>query len=257
MTSDIQSGIEQTLQALPKAKAVAFAVRTALRSLPMLASFGNHAELMCWPPLDQARHLAGVLRASSIGVTWLLNPDAAEEAAFNDSASKAADDAERATSAAQVTLGQTINLPHLLEAAASNRFMYQGEAAAAAYYLAAGHAAQAANFAAASAAAASNAASASGSIYSLGSADSYGAATAARALDADGAARPEIMFDLQVLPSCTPREFFERPLWDICDDELWQPRYLSFQQVVAQLDGDFDGWLDWLAARYNGQALSA
>jgi hypothetical protein len=124
--------IEKALLGLPRAKVVAFAVRAALRALPMLASVGQDgvAELACWKPEDRARHLLAVFGAVNIGMLWIL---ASEDAAgrVTDSADPASAFHAAASAAYYATAVAAATAVHDASASAT-AVTHEGSATAAA-----------------------------------------------------------------------------------------------------------------------------
>ena len=221
--------IRAQLKEIPKDKCVAFAVRSALRILPLLAESKKknlikkvrrqqNEAFWYWKPEDRSKYLLSVLRTYGFSIGYVLTKDASTDA---DVAARAAADADVAARAAA-------------DAAARASADVADVAARAAYAAYTTYTAYTAVRAAA--------------------AEVAVRAAAARA-DAAYAIVKEIKQDLARLPELSSAELLALPLWSESVPKDWLQLLEQFKQVAKELDAGFEVWLDWYDQRLQGRVV--
>ena len=221
-----RNDIEEQLRDTPGDKCVAFAIRSAMRVLPLLAA-RNGAAFHHWKPEDKNRYLLAVLRNYTRGIKYVLtkghidlvaaNADAhivhaaSAEASYNDvncSTVYAANAAYMAYTACTEDPRAAYEYAHLLVP------VFYNYASAAAY-------------------------------------------TAEASIDAhaDVAIMQEIHLDLAALDKMIAERFLQQPLWIESTSKEWQQLNSRFNFAVLKLNAGFDIWMDWYHDRLQGKPI--
>jgi hypothetical protein len=223
-TVEFREEVKARLKSKSQEQQVAFAVRSALRVLPLLAVqvrqqkpsffFRKQREAFgFWQKENKQSYLASLLRAYAVCM-WRVSA--------SDTYANAADAATHAYAAAHAA--------------------YADAAHAAAH----AHAAYA--YAYAAAAAAADAADAAAD-----------AADAAADDDADDTAYAiilkEIQADLILIDRLTAKELLRTPLWSNPPTKDWQQWLNDFKTDALSLDTGFEVWLDWYEERLQGKPI--
>lgn len=207
-------------------KCVAFAVRSAMRVLPLLAA-RQGVSFRHWKPEDKNKYLLAVLRNYLRGIQYVLTKGNIDHAAANAAAHivhKAS--AEASYADVNCSTVYATNSAYLAYTASS-------EDPRAAYEYA--HALVPAN-------------------YDYAVAAAY---TAEASIDAhpDPAIMQAIHQDLELLDSMIAEKFLQQPLWLKDIPREWQQLISRFKFATSKLDADFDIWLDWYADRLQGKVV--
>lgn len=213
--------IAAKLKDVPREKRVAFAVRSAMRVLQLLAKKKAKKSLIWqrkevfwfWRAEVRDKHLLGLLRAYSSTIQYVLTKKYADAAAVAD-ADDAADEANLANEG------------------------YDAHA----YAVYAVYAAYAAAYADAPAYAVDYAAAADAAAYSAYAADAV-------------AIIQEIKHDLVILKNMTAEELLRQPLWSKPLPEDWQQLLSDFKADALSLNAGFEVWLNWYDDRLQGKPV--
>ncbi|POZ51526.1 GTP-binding protein [Methylovulum psychrotolerans] len=241
--------VEAGLEGKSRAQLVAFAVRSAMRVLPLLAvqtgansSFRGRREAFgFWQREDKNAYLLSLLRVYSVSV-WGVSV-ISFVGSSNVAAYAAARDAAYAAYAAARDAVDAVDAAY-------------ADADDAAY--AAARAARAADAAARAADAAARAADAARAAARAAYAAAYAAADAdAAAAAAHAIIAKEIKTDLDLIGQLTAMQFLQAPLWSSPPPEEWQRWLSDFKADALSLDVGFEVWLDWYEERLQGQPIDA
>jgi GTPase SAR1 family protein len=211
--------IEAQLKDLPRDKRVAFAVRSAMRVLPLLGipdkrktkklltvfTGQNREAFWFWKAEDRSKHLLAILRAYSCSIEFALTKRYARTYAAVD----AADAADAADAVIAVAVA---------DAAAYATYANTDDNNAAAY------------------------------------AATYAAYAYTYAADIDVIVQA-IHLDLATLAKITAQELLIQPLWSKIEFEKWQWLLNDFKTNVKSLNSGFEVWLSWYDARINGKSI--
>ncbi len=218
--------IEQRLLHTPEHKCVAFAVRSAMRVLPLLAA-RQGVPFRHWKQEDKNRYLLAVLRNYLRGVEYVLTRGHIDHAAASTDAHIVhAASAEASYADVDCSTVYAANAAYMAYTACT-------EDPRAAYEYA--HALVPISYNYATAAA----------YTAEASIDAYGDATIMR----------EIQLDLDSLDKMIAEQFLQQPLWldDITKD--WQQLNNRFKSATLKLNADFDIWIDWYTDRLQGKPI--
>lgn len=242
--NNIRDDIEEQLQGKSSQQCVAFAVRAAMRLLPLLAvrkehnaiAFGNSKEeaFWYWQP-KRSQHLLAVCQAYGWGVQYVLDKSAVYAKGDAYAAYAAYDTASDTAAVARAAAVRAAAYPD-----ADARAADSARAAACAAYAA--YAAQ------------------TGRAYAETSAVRFAAAVADAAADAavrsdvDGIIH-ELEADLAALSHVSAAVLLIQPLWSRDEPNDWQQRIQDFKNDALSLNAGFEVWLDWYDDRLHGKPI--
>jgi GTPase SAR1 family protein len=256
-TDQFKKEIEAKLRGVSRDKCLVFAVRSALRVLPLLA-MQNKELLMAgkareafwfWPSENKNQHLLAIFTSSSYAIEYLLTKKCVETCV--NAAYAASDNAESAAKAAAC------------DATASSVAV---AVSAAAYATAADAEATIAAVAADAAYAYANTDSSAYVIADNTSAIAYAVAISSAISVAEAsaiAAIPayvdsiieDIHKDLASLEKTTVKTFLQQPLSSKNHSEHWQQLIADFKTDALSLNAGFEVWLDWYDDRLKGKPI--
>lgn len=205
---------------------VAFAMRSAMRVLPLLAARQGVA-FRHWKSEDKNQYLLAVLRNYLRGIEYVLTKGHIDHAAASAAAHIVhAASAEASYADVDCSTVYAANAAYLAYTASS-------EDPHAAYEYA--HALVP-------------------GIYDYTAAAAY---TAEASIDAhpDPAIMQAIHQDLDILDKMIAEKFLQQPLWLEEVPKEWQQLISRFKFATSKLDADFDIWLDWYNERLQGKAI--
>ncbi len=226
---EFRDEIAAQLKDVPRDKCVAFAVRSAMRVLPLLAvrektstvfimpGTSSRDAFLFWKEKNRNRHLLEILRAYSRSIGVVLTGKYAVYATYADVATAAAEAADdNATCAAAAA-----NATNAAAAYATNTY------AAYAY---------------------------ASDTYT----DAYAAANAAviaADANADAFMLQVIRQDLAALQKITATELLQQSLWATTLSYDWQQWLVDFKADALSLNAGFGVWLDWYEDRLQGKPI--
>jgi hypothetical protein len=218
--------IEGRLRLVSEYKCVAFAIRSALRVLPLLAA-RQGVPFRHWKPEDKNRYLLAVLRNYLRGIEYVLTKGHIDYvAADTDAHIVHAACAEASYADVDCSTVYAANAAYLAYTSCT-------EDPRAAYEYA--HALVPIS-------------------YNYATAAAY---TAEASIDAhaDVAIMREIQLDLDCLDKTIAEQFLQQPLWldDIAKE--WQQLNHRFKFATLKLNADFDIWMDWYNERLQGHLI--
>ncbi len=208
--------IQARLRGMPKEKCVAFAVRSAMRVLPVLAK-GKSKQLKAFPFWKKSQKescLLAIFKAYVFSMDFAINIGGT------------ADTADTADTA-YATYATYVAAAAVDVAAVDNTY-------AAVYAV---YAADVAITAAVDA-----------------DADAY-AVAAANAYAAANYTSPEILQDLSDLPHLSATELLNKPLWSGTIPSEWQQLLSDFKRAALSLGAGFEVWLAWYEQRLSGKPI--
>lgn len=264
--------IETRLDGVPSDVRVAFAVRSALRVLPLLAvqsQQGEHKEAFWfWQQADKSRYLLALFKAYSISIEFIFTGKYVAYAA-TDTADTVYLAASAATNTAYHTAATIANaaVTATYLAGVADTAMTAAHIAYAAYTTIntavntasaanAAHEAYGANskisYAATSATAAAAANAANSNAVNTIYAAVYAAHTTANNLIAQ-----EIAVDLVLTGSATAITLLQEPLWSHNIDQDYLQLYETFRNHTLELNAGFEVWLSWYDDRLYGRKINS
>lgn len=218
--------IEAKLRHIPKDKCVAFALRSAMRVLPLLAA-RQGAAFRHWKHEDKSKYLLAVLKSYARGCEYVLTKGYIDHIAANVDA-------------------------HIIHAAAAEASyadvdcstVYAATAAYTAYTASTKEPLAAYEYAHALVP----------DFYNYATAAAY---TAEASIDtnADLAIMREIQHDLTVLENISAEGLLQQPLWSEALNKEWQQLITRFKFAALKLNMNFDVWLDWYNDRLQGNPI--
>jgi hypothetical protein len=211
--------IEDLIKNEPQDKCAAFAVRCALRVLPLLAtikekslfsSFTTQSSeaFWFWMPEKRSKHLLAIFRAYSCSIEYALTNKYVPHFIWAAVAIDAEDDADFQNYVCAVTK----SISFAAEAAKEYSRSFPIDAA-----LAANH--------------------------------------AHTVFDANGITQ-ETFNDLARLKELSTLELLNLPLWSSSIPNHWQPFLIKFKQNALSLNTNFDVWLNWYDDRLQGKPIN-
>lgn len=209
--------IKEQLQGLTRYKCVAFAVRSAMRVLPLRALQHSRKRPVLWLMEEErnTRNLGAVFRVYGCNVEYVLTG--------------------RYMSSA----------------------VYAAASAAASSSVASSSASDAASYSAAAYAAYIATAAATDATYAYAAASAIAAATDAATALATSANMifQEIQRDLALLKTKSASELLRLPLWSTPPPENWQQLWADFKSDALSLNAGFEVWLNWYEDRLQGKPV--
>jgi hypothetical protein len=221
-----RNNIEEQLRNAPRDKCVAFATRSAMRVLPLLAA-RKGAAFYHWKTEDKNRYLLSVLRNYIRGIEYVLTKGHIDLAAANT-------DAHIVHAASAEASYNDVNCSTVYAAnAAYMAYTACTEDPRAAYEYA--HLLVP-------------------DFYNYATAAAY---TAEASIDAhaDVAIMQEIHLDLVALDKMLTERFLQQPLWIESTTKEWQQLNSRFKFAVLKLNASFDIWMDWYNDRLQGKPI--
>jgi hypothetical protein len=218
--------IEKRLRNVPEDKCVAFAVRSAMRVLPLLAD-RHGAPFLHWKPEDKSKYLLAILRNTARGVEYALTKGHIDYAAAS----------------ADAHIVHTASAEACYLDVDSSTF-YAANAAYIAYTACAEYPRTAYEYAHALVP----------DVYTYATAAAY-TADAAIDANADAAIIQEIQQDLAALEKMIAEKLLQQPLWSKATTKEWQQLNNRFRFATLKLNTGFDVWLDWYDDRLQGKPI--
>jgi hypothetical protein len=218
--------VQGRLQDAHADKCVAFALRSAMRVLPLLATRQGIA-FRHWKPEDKNTYLLAVLRSYLRGIEYVLTKGHIDHDAANATAHIIhAASAEASYADVDCSTVYAANAAYLAYTASS-------EDPLAAYEYAHGLVP---------------------GIYDHAAAAAY---TAEASIDAhpDPAIMQAIYQDLDILGEMIAEKFLQQPLWLEDTPKEWLQLISRFKFATSKLEADFDIWLDWYTDRLQGKSV--
>ncbi len=227
--------IEERLVDVPRNFAMAFAVRAAMRVLPVIASKAKNREPFWFWEGEEAKHLFSVMHAQRVAVSAATNAiDASAVANIVFEAANAASVAAKAASAAP--------------ACASS--------AAASYAAASSNAVASANYSYTAAVYTFSATFASATDAACDAASIAIEDLKAKLLEELGLiAKKEHRQSKLIFPKDNVFDYLQKPLWLSEPPNSWLEDWFYFKQSVLALDAGFEDFLDWFDARITGEVI--
>jgi hypothetical protein len=218
--------IEARLQTVSEDKCVAFAVRSAMRVMPLLAA-RQGAPFRHWKPEDKSKYLLAVFRNYARGVEYVLTKGHIDPIAANKDA-------------------------HIVHAAGAEAAyvdvdcstVYATNAAYIAYTACAENPRTAYQYAHLLVPAS----------YNYATAAAY-TADAAIDIDADTAIIEEIQQDLIAVDKMIAERLLQQPLWSKEMPKEWHQLDSRFKFASSKLNAGFEVWLDWYEDRLQGKPI--
>jgi hypothetical protein len=221
-----RSEIEARLQHFPEDKSVAFAVRSAMRVLPLLAA-REGATFRHWKTEDKSKYLLAVLRNYVRGVEFVLTKGHIDHVAAN------ADAHIVHTAAAEASYADVDCSTVYAATAAYTAYTACTEFPRAAYEYA--HAIVP-------------------EVYNYATAAAY-TAEAAIDVNADTAIIEATKLDLSILDKMIAEKLLQQPLWINGTTKDWQQLNHRFRFATLKLNTGFEVWLDWYDDRSKGKPI--
>ncbi len=259
--------IAARLKGVPKDKCVVFAVRSAMRVLPLLAVpkkknitqtiFGQENEAFwCWDNEDRNQYLFAVFRAFGFCIEYVLTKKYANYDDFidvvraynaaTDTVKAAADETASALAAAE-TIAATVAAVTTATEQLLNKPQYREKTYPFDFV------ATTTDFIAIKAGlAAVNADASAFTAYSYKYAKPYAAFICP---NDDHFIIKEIEHDLSQLSNFSAIGLLSQPLWFSPISEEWRQRQIQFEKAVKSIDTGFDVWLSWYKERLQGKPI--
>lgn len=239
--------IEAQLQDVPRDKRVAFAVRSAMRVLPLLAlqkkTTGINAvftqqssdAFWFWKTENKNDSLLAVLSAYSCSIKYLS--DVIDVIDVSASAYTYTSPAYRAyTTTASAAYTAYVDATVAADTADTDTAAYTSASAA-------------------SAAGSTSATTATSSTaYAASAAASAAAASVSVSVSANIITQ-EIQQDLAIIEKLTTKALLQQPLWSQTIPKNWQQLLADFKADVLSLNAGFEVWLDWYDDRLHGKPI--
>lgn len=221
-----RDNIETRLRDTPENKCVAFAVRSAMRVLPLLAD-RQGVPFRHWKPENKSNYLLAVLRNIARGVEYVLTKGHIDYAAAN-------------ADAHIVHIASVEACYHDVDCST----VYAANAAYIAYTAYAEYPRTAYEYAHALVP----------DSYNYNTAAAY-TADAAIDANADVDIIREIQQDVTDLEKMIAEKLLQQPLWSKATTKEWQQLNSRFISAVLKLNTGFEVWLDWYNDRLQGKPI--